>query len=393
MLISTLAITASPAAAALVPPKPPTAKEQFKALSARAEGGDIQAQYDLAQVYFDGLLGQKSDDKSGIAWITKSAEGGKLEAQFDLAEDYRLGHHTKANGDQALNWYQKAADQGQDDARAFVCTTYTQSETVTADWTKALPYCQSAAAKGDADALYALGMVYLEGKGLPADSALALANLKKAADQGHGAALTELGQIYMIGDLVPRNETESLNLFKKAARCGNREAVRLLAHQYESGMGTPADLGRAGRLYDILARVDNDSAAKDWLKAHPDATRDDVLELGKIPQDVIFYATDNSDPRFQTLDIHGYYDQLSVSAYPGDAQNDRVSGRAEAECRFTATGDFDDCVLTAEDPKDYGFGSALMHIMDRLGSSGNKTDWAKSFDGKSLHLSMRWKPE
>ncbi len=392
-LIGLLVITAQPAAAALAPPKPPTPKEQLKALTEKAESGDAQAQYDLAQVYFDGLLEQKADEKTGVSWITRSAEAGNATAQYDLAVAYRLGHGVKPDTAQALNWYEKAADQGRDEARAFVCDAYTQSLTVKPDWPKALPYCKTAAEKGNVGAQYAMGMAYLEGRGVTPDNVLALASLKKAADQGHAAALTELGQIYTIGDLTPQDYTESLNLFKKAARRGDRQAVRLLAHQYEAGLGTSADIGRAARLYRILARDNTDTTAKDWLKAHPDSPQDTVLELDKIPRDIMFFATETNDPRFQTMDIHGYYDQLSVSAYPADAQNDRVSGRAAAECRFTASGDLDDCVLTEEDPKDYGFGASLMRIMDRLSTSGNKTDWAKQYDGKSLHLSMRWKPE
>ncbi len=387
------ATTAQPAAAKLAPPKGPTPKEQLKALTAKAESGDAQAQYDLGIAWIEGRYEQKADDKAGLSWIAKSAEGGNASAQYDLAVAYRLGHGVKPDAAQALNWYEKAADQGRDEARAMVCDAYTQSLPVKPDWPKALPYCQTAAEKGDSGAQYAMGMAYAEGRGITPDTTLALAYLKKAADQGHGAALTELGQIYLIGDLAPQDYTESLNLFKKAARRGDRQAVRLLARQYEAGMGTPADIGRAARLYRILARDDSDTAAQDWLKSHPDAPDDTVLDLNKIPRDIMFFATETNDPRFQTMDIHGYYDQLSVSAYPVDAQNDKVSGRASAECRFTASGDFDDCVLTEEDPKDYGFGVSLMRIMDRLGTSGNKTDWAKQYDGKSLRLSMRWKPE
>ena len=392
-LIAIAGITAPPAAAALAPPKGPTPKEQLKVLTDKAETGDAQAQYDLGIAWIEGRYEQKADEKTGMAWIAKSADAGNAMAQYDLAVAYRLGHGVKPDAAQALIWYEKAADQGRDEARAVVCHAYTQSPTVRPDWPKALPYCKTAAEKGDAGAQYALGLAYLEGRGITPDTALALTNLKKAADQGHAAALTELGQVYMIGDLAPQDYTESLNLFKKAARRGDRQAVRLLAKQYETGLGTSVDIGRATRLYRILARDDTDTSAHDWLKAHPDAPEDTVLNLDKIPRDIMFYATETNDPRFQTMDIHGYYDQLSLSAYPSDAQNDKVGGQASAECRFTASGDLDDCVLTEEDPKDYGFGAALMRIMDRLGNSGNKTDWAKQYDGKSLRLSMRWKPE
>ena len=160
-----------------------------------------------------------------------------------------------------------------------------------------------------------------------------------------------------------------------------------------------ADLNEAARLYDALVRADPDDAsgkaAKAWLTAHPRirtaAFADNILKVSDIARDTIFYAVDNDDPRFQTLDMAGYFDYLSRNSYPGEAQNDGVSGEAIAECRFTATGDFDDCVLMRDAPPGHGFGAALMSIFNRLGQSGNKTDWAKRYQGKVLRLSMRWK--
>lgn len=384
--------------AKLAAPKPPTDKEQFETLSKKATSGDAQAQYDLGQVYLSGKLDQKKNEKSAVDWIAKAAEAGNAQAQLDLAGFYRLGRGVNPDFGQALNWYQKAADQGRSEASLFICSAYTQDttipKTIQADWPKAFAYCKTAAAGGAANAQYALGVAYAEGRGTAPDNALALQNLKKAADQGHGAALTELGRVYQIGDLAPQDYTEALILFKKAVRRGDRAAIALTAQAYEAGQGTPVDLDRAARLYRILARSDDDKIGHDWLKAHADAPKEpDVLSLEQIPRDIIFYATETNDPRFQTMDIHGYFDQLSVSSYPGDAQNDNISGDAAAECRFTASGDFDDCVLVTESPKDYGFGASLMRIMDRLGSSGNKTDWAKRYDGKSLRVSMKWKPK
>ncbi|CAL4868302.1 hypothetical protein MMA231_02583 [Asticcacaulis sp. MM231] len=393
-LAASLIGNAQPAMATLAAPKPPTAKEQFETLSNKANAGDIQAQYDLGQAYLIGKYAQKKNEKSALEWIGKAADAGNAQAQLDMAGFYRLGRGVKPDSGQALTWYQKAADQGRTEASLFICKAYTEDATIHADWPKAFPYCKTAAAEGAANAQYALGMAYAEGRGTAPNNTLALQNLKKAADQGHAAALTELGQLYQIGDLVPQNYTEALILFKKAARRGDREAIALTAQAYEAGQGTSADLDRAARLYHILARNDDDKVGHAWLAAHPDAPKEpEILSLAQIPRDVIFYATETNDPRFQTLDIHGYFDQLSVSSYPGDAQNDNISGEAAAECRFSPSGDLDDCVLVTESPKDYGFGASLMRIMDRLGSSGNKTDWAKRFDGKSVRVSMKWKPK
>ncbi|MGA9658773.1 MAG: tetratricopeptide repeat protein [Asticcacaulis sp.] len=384
---------AFPAAAELVPPAPPTPEQVFANLNAKAEAGDAQAQFELGTAYADGAYAQKKNAEKAAEWMGRAAKTGYAEAQFKLGEFYRNGYGLKADNEQALIWYEKAADQGQTKASPFVCRAYTQDMSLAPDWARAFSYCKMAAETSDAHALYALGMAYEKGWGAPIDPELALKNLRLAADKGNGAALYALGLIYQAGDGVPKDLTEAFHLFKKSAHTGYRPAILSLAQSYEKGLGVDANMAYAARLYGILARDPDDKAAQDWLKAHDDLAKNiDILKLNQLPRDVIFYATETSDPRFQTMDIHGYFDVLSAASYPADAQNDRVGGTAQAECRFTPEGNLDDCVLIQESPADYGFGSALMAVMERLSNSGNKTDWAKRFAGKTLRISLKWKP-
>jgi TPR repeat protein len=394
-----LALLLAPVAALADPPPqtPPTPKQQLADLNAKAEGGDAQANYDLAQVYVDGMYGQKKNEQTAAQWVQKAAQLGLADAQADYAHRLEIGKGVKADPAAALDWYVKAADQGQARAVLRVCESFTQGPD--ADWRRAYPYCDKAADAGAATALYARGIALTQGKGAAADPAKGLKDLDAAADKDDGAALDALGVIYADGRLVPQDYRQALTYFRKAAARGDRDGVLRMAQQIETGQGAAADLNEAARLYDTLVRADpNDApgkAAKAWLAAHPRirtaAFADNILKVSDIARDTIFYAVDNDDPRFQTLDMAGYFDYLSRNSYPGEAQNDGVSGEAIAECRFTATGDFDDCVLMRDAPPGHGFGAALMSIFNRLGQSGNKTDWAKRYQGKVLRLSMRWK--
>ncbi|MGN6425063.1 MAG: tetratricopeptide repeat protein [Asticcacaulis sp.] len=380
------------------PPKaPPTPQEQLADLNAKAASGDAQATYDLAQVYVDGMYGQKKNDQTAAQWVAKAADLGLAEAQADYAHRLETGKGVKADTAAALTWWLKAADQGQAKAVLRACERLTQGPD--ADWTKAFSYCDTAANAGAATALYARGVALTQGLGTAADPASGLKDLDAAGDKDNSAALEALGVIYADGKLVAQDYKQALSYFRRAAARGDRDAVLHMAQQIETGQGTEADPEEAARLYDVLLRAnpkDGDAVqAKAWFDAHPkvrrDAFADNILKVSDVARDTIFYAVDNDDPRFQTLDMAGYFDYLSQNSYPGEAQNDGVSGMAAAECRFAASGDFYDCVLMQDAPPGYGFGSALMSIFDRLGQSGNKTDWAKRYAGKVLRLSMRWK--
>jgi len=386
--IAVLAVLLATAAHANLAPTP---AELFADLLKRASAGDTKAQADLGWVYINGSLDQKKNAVEGAKWIAKAAAAGDAQSQYDLAQFYRTGRGVNPDFQTALDWTQKAADQGKPEAVSYICIAYTQDPTVTPDWPRALPYCTKAAEAGDVRAVYALGAAYADGLGVAPDSALALKNLNAAADKGVGLAQQKLGDIYAEGKLTSADPAQSFAWYARAAQSGLAPSIAAMAHAYDTGTGVDADPPEAARLYGILAKQ-GDADARAWLDAHPDAHAPQVLTIDKIPHDTIFYAVDGADPRFVTQDIASYFDTLTQNAYPAAAQDSRAEGEATAECRFTRTGDFDDCILTDESPKGLGFGAALMFAANRLQNSGNKTDWQDRYAGKVLRLHIKWKP-
>ena len=88
----------------------------FKLFMKAAEQNDPRAQYEVAEMYRQGL-GVDESQKSANKWYEKSAELGNAQAQVAWAK--RLDEGTGmffSDHDAAYQWYLKAAQQGQGEA-------------------------------------------------------------------------------------------------------------------------------------------------------------------------------------------------------------------------------------------------------------------------------------
>ncbi len=100
-----LLVSAGTAAAKPVP-------EEVLALQKKAGEGDVQAQFDLAEVYFKGREVDK-DRGEAAKWYQKAAEQGHALAQYNLAQMYHQGRGVPQNVAEAVKWFQAAAEQGE----------------------------------------------------------------------------------------------------------------------------------------------------------------------------------------------------------------------------------------------------------------------------------------
>lgn len=84
----------------------------FHQLYKAANGGDIQAKYELAVILLHGLNGSK-DEIEALRWFRAAAEEGHSGAQYYMGEIYQYGQADRVKDEaKALSWYQLAADQG-----------------------------------------------------------------------------------------------------------------------------------------------------------------------------------------------------------------------------------------------------------------------------------------
>ena len=82
-------------------------KDAFERAKARAEKGDVQAQYSLANYYEHGL-GVAMDKNEAVKWYRKAADQGDAQAQFNLGVCYRKGEGVAKDEIEAYAYYNLA---------------------------------------------------------------------------------------------------------------------------------------------------------------------------------------------------------------------------------------------------------------------------------------------
>jgi len=172
-----------------------------------------------------------------LAQVRAAAEKGDVQAQYNLGEMYQNGEGMALNDDaQAVFWYRKAAGQGDATARYYLGMMYYQGKGVAQDYTQAIFWWRKEAEQGDGAAQYALGNMYRDGKGVAQDYAQAVFWYRKAAGQGEFAeAQNELGKMYRDGKGVARSDAQAIYWFQEAAGRWSHDAQDNLVLMYSQG--------------------------------------------------------------------------------------------------------------------------------------------------------------
>lgn len=190
-------------------------KEAAKWMEKVADAGIAMAKHLLGSMLLEGQ-GLTQDNTRGIDLLTQAAENGYLDSQYDLATIYDKGKYgITADPAKALSWYKKVAEQNSDEKSVTI-------------------------------ALYQIGQFYLEGKGVGINYKEAAEWLKKAAKKGYVPAQFSLGKIYK--DKL-NNWEEAINWLSKASNAGNLEAKYELGCLYLTQSNTiPARKSEAEKL-------------------------------------------------------------------------------------------------------------------------------------------------
>lgn len=73
-----------------------------------SQAGDSQAQYDLSQMYLQGIGTSKNPEKGWI-WMNRAADGGNVQAMLELAVRYQKSPSLEDSERMAFMWFQRAA--------------------------------------------------------------------------------------------------------------------------------------------------------------------------------------------------------------------------------------------------------------------------------------------
>jgi len=140
---------------------------------------------------------------SDIPALQARAQAGDADAEYQLAEAYRGGRGVPADPEMAIMWYRRAAGQGHiraSEELGFALFAH-------GDRREAMPYIEKAAARGEARALYLLGTAHFNGDYATRDWPLAYAQTMRAASAGLSAAQRNLD--LMDHYLLPSDKTKA----------------------------------------------------------------------------------------------------------------------------------------------------------------------------------------
>jgi TPR repeat protein len=211
-------------------------------LLGKAEDGDLEAQYELAEVYRIGFPVDQDTTKA-IELYNHSAEQGYAASQFRLGELYEEGEILERDLGKALGWYRKAAEQGHASAQYALAHFYHLGNGVEQDMAAAMVWYRKAALQGDQWSQLTLGDQYRIGLAVPRDLVQSTKWYRRAAEQGNTFAQYELGNAYRYGNGVNRDVSQAIAWFRLSAEAGNSPA-KLALTELENG-GAAADIVNA----------------------------------------------------------------------------------------------------------------------------------------------------
>lgn len=215
----------------------------------KAKTGDAEAQYRLANCYYNGNYNLKADYEKAFYWAKKSADQQYPAATFLLGECYDKGVGVTQNQSKATEYYNLSYNQAlplaQDGDTIAQVIVGLYMKVIKNDSEAAVEWYRKSAEQGCAYAQCVLGMSYKRGNGVSQDFDKAYYWFVKASKYEEPAALFNLGQCYYEGKGVEQDYKSAVNWFSKAAELGVALAQNNLAFCYEHGQGVSKDLEKA----------------------------------------------------------------------------------------------------------------------------------------------------
>ncbi len=225
-------------------------KKAFYYLSEAAKGDNIDALFEVSDLYFLGMGTRKSIKKS-IECCKAAADKGHPEAQYSMWLHFCDGD-AKISYEEAYEYLVSAAQTGLDEANNYLGRIFYADEC----FDEAFHYFEFAADKGCADAMYRLGECYYHGEGTSENFEKAFGLYKKAAKFYHDRATYNLAWCYDYGQGTQKNPKLAFEWYKKAARLGHVLAINNLGVCYATGKGTDKNIKKAIACYSVAARYD-----------------------------------------------------------------------------------------------------------------------------------------
>lgn len=240
-------------------PNPSGIDQLKRALTAKADTGDVRAERALGRLYQSGALapnGRAQHDYAGAAyWYYQASDRGDAQASYELAMLYHNGQGVPADASQSFQLLQKAAEANYLPAMSLLSDAYAEQKTPVSGQ-RATYWAMKAAEGGDPQGWAVLGFEYETGK-LGGDPPYwyqeAMVFYRKAADGGNCLAMMAIGDLYAKGNGVRADQAQAQSWHTKAQSCqgGNIAMLQQQVAQYKAR----AAAGRDPALYPALAAL------------------------------------------------------------------------------------------------------------------------------------------
>ena len=157
-----------------------------------------------------------------LADLTAKADKGEAEAQFELGRRYQAGTGVAKDEAQALHWFLKAAQRDHAKALVSLGSIYAHGFGVKEDWAESIRWYRLAALQGDRIAQHNLGLDYNHGHGVERDLTEAARWFRLGAEQGQPRCQYNLALLYEAGQGVTQSDLEAFVLQSLAAAHENQ---------------------------------------------------------------------------------------------------------------------------------------------------------------------------
>jgi TPR repeat protein len=206
--------------------------DAFQIYARRAQGGDADAQFQVALAYLEGR-GIPASRVEAMRWLERAATQGHTDAKVLLAtlllqggvsEDLGIGAEQPHGPDfvTAEKWARAAALRGHAEAQAVLAHILSVGPRRNLD--EAHLWYERAAAAGSANGMFGLAISLAGRSSDPASKVRVNQLAQDAANAGHIGAARALGQMYWRGTGVPRDLAMAAHWLRTAASAGDREA-------------------------------------------------------------------------------------------------------------------------------------------------------------------------
>ncbi|PKC62540.1 HCP-like protein [Rhizophagus irregularis] len=284
-------------------------KKAFELLLSLAEEENLDAQYNLAICYMDGI-GTQKDEKKAFDLFLKSIQQNKSHVhinntmkiyneriKIEMGLESAISNNSitqnsvgfcfqsgkgglKINVTRGFKWYLKSAIAGYAEGQFNLGCCYEYGNGTDKNEIKAFEWYLKSAKNGCVKAQIHLAICYQNGRKMDKNETKAFEWYLKSAENGNVKSQSYMGYCYLKGYGIDKNETKAFEWYLKSAENGDamsqnnytKSATRgctdgqyNLGYCYENGKGTDKNEKKAFKWYTKAAAAKGDAAAQNKL--------------------------------------------------------------------------------------------------------------------------------